>query len=118
MLKFFILIGFLLGGCAVYKIDVQQGTLMTQTLLDQLEYGMSKRKVSFVLGSPSVQDIFHENRWDYVYTLQKGGGKREQRHVVLFFEQDQLVQVAGDVKVGDRKKPAKLDKKLLEEPIL
>lgn len=118
MLRLLIVVSFLLGSCAVYKIDVQQGTLVTQAMLDQLEYGMPKRKVLFVFGSPSIQDIFHKDRWDYVYTLQPGGRKREQRHIVLFFEDDQLVKVAGDVQVGDREKSPLKKEDSQEQPIL
>lgn len=99
MLKRLMIASLLLSGCAVYKIDVQQGTLITQTMLDQLEYGLPKRKVRFILGSPAIEDVFHRNRWDYIYTLQQRDGKREQRHIALLFEDDQLVKIIGDIKV-------------------
>jgi len=50
------------------------------------------------MGTPMVSDVFHSNRWDYLYSMQEGGGRREQRRVSLFFEQDRLVRVEGDVK--------------------
>jgi len=118
MVKLLVAISLLLGGCAVYKIDVQQGTEITQTMLDQLEYGMPKKKVRFIMGSPAIEDIFHKNRWDYVYTLQHGGKQRDQLHITLFFEEDQLIKVAGDVSVGSRKKPQQHNEDLQEEPIL
>ncbi len=82
----------------VYKIDVQQGNVITQDMLAQLEPGMDKAKVRYIMGTPLVVDVFHQDRWDYVYTEQKRGGHRLQRRVSLYFRNDRLERVAGDVK--------------------
>ena len=79
-----------------HKIDVQQGNLVTQEMVDQLKPGMSKRQVTFVMGTPMISDVFHADRWDYVYTMQPGGGQIEQRHVTLYFAEDALTRVEGD----------------------
>lgn len=84
----------------VYRIDIQQGNVVTQEQLSQLERGMSKRKVQFVLGTPMIMDTFHQNRWDYLYSYQEGGGEREQRRVSLFFEDDALARIEGDVETA------------------
>lgn len=82
----------------VYKIDVQQGNVVTQDMLAQLEPGMDKSKVRFIMGTPIVLDVFHQDRWDYIYTFQPGGGERVERRLSLFFKYDRLVKVTGDVK--------------------
>ncbi len=82
----------------VYKIDVQQGNIITQEMLAMLEPGIDKAKVRFIMGTPLLMDAFHQDRWDYVYSLQKRGGDRVQRRVALFFADDRLQRVEGDVK--------------------
>lgn len=81
-----------------YKIDVQQGNVLTQEMVAQLRPGLSKDQVRFVLGTPVLMDMFHANRWDYVYRLQKGSGEVEMRKFSTFFDaSDKLIRVAGDV---------------------
>lgn len=82
----------------VHRIDIEQGNIVTQDMLAQLEPGMDKSKVRFIMGTPLIVDTFHTNRWDYVYSLQEGGGARQQRRVSLYFENDKLLRVEGDVK--------------------
>lgn len=82
----------------VYKIDIQQGNIITPEMLAMLEPGIDKAKVRFIMGTPLLIDAFHQDRWDYVYSLQKGGGDRVQRRVVLFFVDDRLQRVEGDIK--------------------
>lgn len=81
----------------VHRVDVQQGNVITQDMLAQLRHGMEKKKVLFVMGSPVVQDTFHADRWDYLYTLQEGRGTPSRRLVTLFFVDDKLDRVGGDV---------------------
>jgi len=80
----------------VYKISIPQGNIITQDMVDQLRPGMSKRQVIFVMGTPLVRDPFHQDRWDYVYNFQPGGGQRVGERVTVFFEDDQLVRITGD----------------------
>ena len=82
-----------------YKIDVQQGNVLTQEMVSQLKPGQTKDQVRFILGTPVLADVFHANRWDYVYRLQKGStGLVEERKFAVFFDADgKLVRVAGDV---------------------
>jgi outer membrane protein assembly factor BamE len=81
-----------------YKIDIQQGNVLTQEMVAQLKPGLTKDQVRFVLGTPVLMDMFHANRWDYVYRLQKGNGTIEMRQFSTFFDaNDKLVRVAGDV---------------------
>jgi outer membrane protein assembly factor BamE len=80
----------------VYKISITQGNIITQDMIDQLRPGMTKRQVVFVMGTPMVADPFHQDRWDYVYNFQPGGGDRVGERVTVMFDNDQLVQITGD----------------------
>ncbi|MDR2614122.1 MAG: outer membrane protein assembly factor BamE [Candidatus Accumulibacter sp.] len=82
-----------------YKIDIQQGNVLTQDMVAPLRPGLSRDQVRFLLGTPVLMDMFHANRWDYVYRLQKGNtGEVEMRKFSVFFdEDDKLIRVAGDV---------------------
>lgn len=80
-----------------YRIDIQQGNYLSQEMVSKLQPGMSKEQVRFVLGTPLVTDIFHGDRWDYVYYRDVRGQKPEQRRLSVFFEKDQLVRLSGDV---------------------
>lgn len=84
-------------GITPYKMDIQQGNFVSQELVAQLKPGMTREQVRFLLGTPLVADIFHANRWDYVYWREAPDGKREQRRVALFFADDRLERIAGDV---------------------
>ncbi|PWB31173.1 outer membrane protein assembly factor BamE [Pseudomonas sp. SDI] len=93
-----------LAGCSfpgVYKIDIQQGNVVTQDMIDQLRPGMTRRQVRFIMGNPLIQDTFHTNRWDYLYSLQPGGGQRQQERMSVFFnDNDQLANLSGDFMPG------------------
>lgn len=80
----------------VYKIGIPQGNIITQEMVDQLRPGMTKRQVIFVMGTPLVRDPFYQDRWDYIYSFQPGGGERGQERVSVFFEDDALVRFTGD----------------------
>ena len=80
----------------VYRIDIQQGNDVTQEMINQLEPGMTKNQVAYVMGTPLLIDTFHPNRWDYVYNFQPGGGIRGQEKVTIFFVDDGLVRFTGD----------------------
>ena len=80
----------------VYKISIPQGNIITQEMVDQLRPGMSKRQVIFVIGTPLLRDPFHQDRWDYVYNFQPGGGERGQEKITVYFLDDQLVSFEGD----------------------
>ncbi len=82
----------------VYKIDVNQGNMIDQTMIDQLRPNMTKRQVLYVMGSPMLVDFFHQNRWDYIFSSKKGGEVREQKTVSIFFEGDQIKNIQGDFK--------------------
>lgn len=87
----------------VYRVDVQQGNIVEQEMIDKLRPGMDRNQVRFIMGTPAITDPFHANRWDYVFTHSKSGRTRQQRHVTLFFKDDKLTHVEGDVVPGERK---------------
>lgn len=95
---------FALAGCSfpgVYKLDIQQGNIVTQDMIDQLKPGMTRRQVRFIMGNALISDPFHPDRLDYIYTLQPGGGQRQQEQAtILFNSNDQLIGLAGDFMPG------------------
>jgi len=102
-----ILVGFslLLSSCGsvtsfafpgVYRLNIPQGNIITQEMVDQLRPGLTKRQVNFILGTPLVKDTFDQDRWDYLYSFQPGGGERVQERLTVFFENDQLTHFVGD----------------------
>jgi outer membrane protein assembly factor BamE len=83
----------------IYRIDIQQGNNVTQAMLNELEPGMSKNQVAYVMGNPLLIDTFHPNRWDYLYSYKPGNGDREQRRVTVFFNDDgTLSHLEGDTR--------------------
>ncbi|MGJ0491695.1 outer membrane protein assembly factor BamE [Methylobacter sp.] len=82
----------------IYTLDVQQGNMIDQSMIDQLRPNMSKRQVLYIMGSPMLTDAFHQNRWDYIYSNQPGGEPRMQKKVSLLFKDDQVIGVQGDFK--------------------
>ena len=88
----------LVAGCGiVYKQPVYQGTLVSSEAVAQLQPGMSRQQVMVLLGGPSIQDPFHQDRWDYTATERVGRvGDTEVRNLVLYFEGDSLQRWEGD----------------------
>ena len=86
-----------------YKIDIQQGNVLTQEMVAKLKPGQTRDQVRFLLGTPMVADIFHQQRWDYVYRYQSGRtGDVESRRFAVFFDADgRLERVSGDAAVAD-----------------
>ena len=84
------------GFPGVYRIDVEQGNIVTQETADQLQPGMSRRQVRFILGTPLVEDSFNRDRWDYIYTRRNGLDVLAEEKLTVVFEGDSLVDVRGD----------------------
>ncbi|MBL4762817.1 MAG: outer membrane protein assembly factor BamE [Gammaproteobacteria bacterium] len=94
----------LLSGCGegglfhVYKIDIPQGNLLADEKIQQLKPGLTKRQVLFLLGKPAINDVFHANRWDYVYQYRYSSEDRTvRRKLSLIFAGDVLSEINGDV---------------------
>ena len=89
-----------------HKIDIPQGNVLTQDMLDKLKPGMTPSQVRFIMGTPLVVDPFHSNRWDYVFRLEKEGKLVESRRVTVIFENDRLKALQGDVVAASAKNEA------------
>ena len=83
-----------------YRINVRQGNYVDQAMVSQLRKGMSQDQVRFVLGTPLLTDIFHADRWDYIYRFKTGTGEVEERRMAVFFMDGKLDHVEGDVVAG------------------
>lgn len=94
-----------------YKVEIQQGNAISQDMLARLKPGMTPSQVRFVLGTPMLVDPFRNNRWDYVYRLEKGGRLIESRRVTVVFENDKLKGIEGDVVAAAGKPEAKPEAK-------
>ena len=87
------LLALLATGC-VYRMDVQQGNLLDLEQVEQLEVGMTRSQVRFLLGTPMVIDSFDADRWDYVYSLRRGYSRDiTRRHLVVWFDGDTVARI-------------------------
>jgi outer membrane protein assembly factor BamE len=85
-----------LAGC-VYQSPIAQGNLLKQEDVDQIEVGMTRGQVRFLLGTPMIDDPFHLERWDYIYYLKLGRRKATfKRWVSVVFEDERVAQVIED----------------------
>lgn len=90
---FLALLGVLQTGC-VYRLTVQQGNLVDQDKVDQIETGMTRKQVRFLLGTPMVDDPFNKDRWDYIYRVQPGRAPViDKRWITIFFDSDTVERV-------------------------
>lgn len=96
----------LIAGCSMnaavelldpYRIDVRQGNYVSQEMISQLKKGMTRDQVRYVLGTPLLVDTFRTDRWDYVYLFVPGEGEPQKRAISVYFDNDLLLRVEGDV---------------------
>ena len=111
----------LLFGCVrTYRIDIQQGNIVTSEQIEQLKPGMKMTEVRYLLGAPLVEDPFHTERWDYFYSFRSGETRRvEQQRLTIFFDNGQLTKIeqgfesealtskSSDISVQPQTKPTK-----------
>lgn len=102
----------LLAGCSSipslpYRIEIQQGNVITHEMMEKLKPGMTRAQVRFVLGSPMISDAFHDNRWDYVYRLEQEGRLIEQHRITVFFEDDRMTHTEGRLRPSLAPVPSK-----------
>ena len=92
----------------IYRPTIQQGSVVTQEQVNRLKPGMSREQVRFILGSPTLRDVFHDNRWDYPYTIGVGSTPKEIKHLAVFCETDRLARIVGDYRpqAPDEQTPA------------
>jgi len=83
-------------GIAPYKIEVQQGNFISQEMMSQLKEGMSKDQVRQIMGTPLLVDVFHSERWDYIYSRETSDGRKEKRGLSIFFQDGKLARIDGE----------------------
>ncbi|MEJ2604195.1 MAG: outer membrane protein assembly factor BamE [Gammaproteobacteria bacterium] len=89
------------GGC-VYRINIQQGNLLDEAQIEQLEIGMTRKQVRFLLGTPMVDDPFHQERWDYLYYLRIGRKDPLKSHMLtVHFDGDVVSRIERQGEVED-----------------
>lgn len=94
------------AGC-VYRIDIQQGNFLEAKDIDRVAIGMTRIQVRSLLGTPMVADPFESWRWDYVYYLKKGRWKKpDQRHFIVFFEEDKVTRIDRSGQPAEKEKKA------------
>ena len=94
-----------------YKADVIQGNFVSKEQVDALTVGMSRSQTKDVLGTPLLTSLFHEARWDYVFTLKRQGAEPQAYKYTVFFEGDRLVRFEGDTMPSEAEFLTKLDNK-------
>ncbi|WP_019936482.1 outer membrane protein assembly factor BamE [Bordetella sp. FB-8] len=110
-----------LAGCSSdkwgfpYRHSVQQGNWVTQEQVAQLKPGMTRNQVRFVLGSPTLTDVLHADRWDYIYYYRTGSGVSQERKFTVWFKNDVLDHWEGDPQPD--KQPFQLNKQQAEDAI-
>ncbi|MDX1481732.1 MAG: outer membrane protein assembly factor BamE [Woeseiaceae bacterium] len=96
-----LIFAFLAQGC-VYVAPISQGNVLDEEDIEQVETGMTRSQVRFLLGTPMVNDPFHADRWDYVYYLKAGRGDALlKRWISVYFEGDQVSRIVADQSLSD-----------------
>ncbi len=104
-----LLVALITSGCGVlYRQPIYQGNLIDKTVVDQLQVGMDKRQVAIMLGTPSIQDPFHHDRWDYMASQRTGrSGATVVKNMTVWFEEGALTKWEGDYFMEDQSELAK-----------
>ena len=76
-----------------YKMDIRQGNFVTPAMREKLKVGMTKPQVRFVLGTAMIEDVFHRDRWDYVYRLEHDRKMTDKQNLTLYFEDGKLARI-------------------------
>jgi outer membrane protein assembly factor BamE len=91
-----------LAGCGsnfgfpgVYRINVEQGNVVNEEMVEKLRPGLNKRQVRYIMGTPLIEDSFHADRWDYRYLLRNGNETLAETRLTLWFDGDELARAEG-----------------------
>ncbi len=103
--------GFALQGC-VYHMPIQQGNFLEQRAVSQLQVGMTRSQVRYLLGTPMVPDSFDRDRWDYLYYLKLGNMNTNilHRHLIVYFQDDKVSKFDNK----DAEEMPEADKRIVE----
>lgn len=85
----------------VHKRTIQQGSVLTAEGMESLQPGMSKDEVKIALGSPALVDVFHQDRWDYIYWLQKPREEPQRKTLSIYFVDDLVDRIEGDYELTE-----------------
>ena len=83
------------GFPGVYRINVEQGNVVNEEMVEKLRPGLNKRQVRYIMGTPLIEDSFHDDRWDYRYLLRNGTTTLLETRLTLWFENDELARAEG-----------------------
>jgi outer membrane protein assembly factor BamE len=92
-----------------YKVEVVQGNFVSKEQVEALKPGMSRQQVREILGTSLLTDVFHSDRWDYVFTIRRQGVEPQQRRLTLYFKGESLDRFAGDPMPSEEEFVATLD---------
>ena len=102
----------LLSGCSswgfpgVYRINVEQGNIVTREMIDQLEPGMNRHQVRYILGTPLIEDPFNPQRWEYLYSLRNGDKLLLELRLTVYFDGDTLTHFDSTLPPSSEKEEA------------
>lgn len=127
-------LGALLAGCSAfngastsvvsmvrpYRVEVVQGNFVSREQVEALKPGMGRQQVREILGTPLLTSLFHDDRWDYVFTLKRPGAESQLRKFAVFFKGDALERSEGDAMPSEAEFVARLDsrRKTAKVPVL
>ena len=97
----------------VHSPDIEQGNIITPEMVALLEPGMSKRQVRFALGSPMLIDVFHQQRWDYLFAVKRRNDPIDIKRYSLYFDGDQLSRFGGEIEPATESESSQEKKELL-----
>ncbi len=98
-----------------YRIEIVQGNVVTQEVMAQIQPGLGRTQVREILGTPLLTDMFHENRWDYVFTIARQGVPPQQRRVTVFFKDNLVERFESGALPTEREFVAAIDSKRTAE---
>ena len=98
-----------LSAITPYKVEVVQGNFVSKEQVEALKPGMSRQQVREILGTSLLTDVFHANRWDYVFTIKRQGVEPQQRRLTVFFNGELLERFEGDTMPSEEEFVATLD---------
>ncbi|RYF70109.1 MAG: outer membrane protein assembly factor BamE [Comamonadaceae bacterium] len=99
-----------------YKVEVVQGNFVSKEQVDALKAGMSRQQVREILGTSLLTDVFHADRWDYVFTMRRQGVEPQQRRLTLFFKGETLDRFEGDTMPSEEEFVAAVDTRVGKSP--
>ena len=82
----------------VHEPEIQQGNIINQEMVNKLRPGMDKEQIRFIMGTPLLVDVFHQDQWDYFYSLAPSEGRYTKEILTLYFENDRLVRIKGNMR--------------------